>query len=321
MKRLMISVVTTMAMLVASQTQAGWFDWFKKPNISAQTQHPIVLIPGIFAFDTIAGVDHFYKIPAALSAQGAEVHTARINAFDSSARRGARLIEQLLHIRVTTQRPHLKFNLMGHSQGGITARYVMNARPDLVASVTTMHTPHLGSPLADIVTGIAPEGSLQGIGFATFANAVGDLLNLLSSNRVDDANVYFMLAEFNKAGAAKFSQDFPAGMPSSYCGQGPDSVTIAGHTIRLYSWSGTSKVTTAIDLSDALFAITGIPFPEASDGVTGRCSSHFGRVLKDDYNMNHLDISNQLLGMVSLFETKPETLFQNHANRLKNEGL
>src|SRR5690606_33172627 len=116
MKNLMISMVTVVTLLVASQSQAGWFDWFKKNDSKSKTQHPIVLVPGIFAFDNIAGIDHFYKIPAALSAQGAEVHTARINAFDSSARRGARLIEQLLHIRVATQRPHLKFNLMGHSQ-------------------------------------------------------------------------------------------------------------------------------------------------------------------------------------------------------------
>ena len=37
--------------------------------------------------------------------------------------------------------------------------------------------------------------------------------------------------------------------------------------------------------------------------------------------MNHIDINNHVLGLVSLFETNPKTIFKNHANRLKNMGL
>jgi triacylglycerol lipase len=320
MKKVMIAVITALTIGVAGQAHAGWFD-FLYSNSNSQTRHPVVLVPGIFAFDTIAGVDYWYRIPAALESQGAQVFIPRINAFDSSARRGEDLIEQLDNIRAASDGQIQKFSLMGHSQGGITSRYVMNVRPDLVASVTTMHTPHLGSPLADIVTGIAPQDSLQGMGFGAFANTVGNLVNLLAKTPVDDADVYAMLAEFNKPGAAAFTRRFPAGMPASRCGQGPDSVIIDGHSIRLYSWSGTATFTTGVDASDTLFAVTSSVFDDANDGVTGRCSSHFGRVLKDDYNMNHLDVTNQILGLVSLFETRPETLFQNHANRLKNAGL
>ena len=61
----------------------------------AQTKHPIVLVPGIFAFDSIASIDYWYKIPAALQSQGATVYVPKINAFDSSAKRGEALIAQL----------------------------------------------------------------------------------------------------------------------------------------------------------------------------------------------------------------------------------
>lgn len=37
--------------------------------------------------------------------------------------------------------------------------------------------------------------------------------------------------------------------------------------------------------------------------------------------MNHLDVTNQIFGAVSLFETNPKTLFQNHASRLKSLSL
>lgn len=316
-------IIPLLAFLVlgsTSQAHAGLFD-FLFSSSKSRTQHPVVLVPGIFAFDTIAGVDYWYRIPAALESQGAEVYVPRINAFDSSARRGERLIEQLDNIRVASNGRIQKFNLMGHSQGGVTSRYVMNVRPDLVASVTTMHTPHKGSPLADVVTGIAPDGSFPGVVFEAVANAIGDLVNLLSDNQQDDSDIYAMLGEFNKPGAASFNQQFPAGVPTSACGQGPGSVTIDGDTIRLYSWSGTAAFTSVIDPTDTLFAITSSVIDEPSDGVTGRCSSHFGQVLKDNYTMNHLDVNNHVLGLVSLFETKPETLFQNHANRLKNAGL
>ena len=292
-------------------------------NTQAQTKNPIVLVPGIFAFDTIASIDYWYQIPSALQSQGAKVHVPKINAFDSSAKRGESLIAQLEQIRAASGGTVKKFNLIGHSQGGLTARYVMNTRPDLVASVTTLNSPHKGSPLADLVTGIAPPGSLQGVAFDVFANAVGNLVNLLSNNKKSASDVRAMLAEFNKTGAAANNQRFPTGVPSTSCGGGPETATINGNSVRMYSMSGTAPLTNVLDISDPLFGVTYLAFglSEANDGVTGRCSSHFGKVLKDNYFMNHLDITNQVLGLVSLFETNPKTLYQNQANRLKNLGL
>lgn len=313
MKKLLASALVALGLCAAVPTASA--------NTQSQTKNPIVLVPGIFAFDSIATIDYWYQIPSALQSQGAKVYVPKINAFDSSAKRGEALIKQLEQIRAGSGGSIKKFNLIGHSQGGITVRYVMNVRPDLVASVTTLHSPHKGSPLADLVTGVAPAGSLQGVAFDVFANTVGNLVNLLSNNRKSAADVRAMLAEFNKNGAAANNRTFPVGVPTTACGEGPESVNISGNTIRLYSWSGTSKLTNALDISDPLFGITSLGISEANDGVTGRCSSHFGKVIKDNYTMNHLDVTNQVLGLVSLFESSPKTLLQNQANRLKNLGL
>ncbi|MWV16913.1 alpha/beta fold hydrolase [Pseudomonas sp. L-22-4S-12] len=312
MKKLLVSALAAASLCTAVSASAG---------TQAQTKNPIVLVPGIFAFDTIAGIDYWYKIPSALQSEGATVHVPKINAFDSSAKRGEALIAQLEQIRAASGGSVKKFNLIGHSQGGITSRYVMNVRPDLVASVTTLHTPHKGSPLADVVTGIAPSGTLQGVAFDVFANAVGDLVNLLSNNRKSQSDIRAMLAEFNKTGAAANNASFPTGIPTTSCGEGPETASLGGNSVRMYSWSGTAPLTNVLDISDPLFAITSLAFSESNDGVTGRCSSHFGKVLKDNYTMNHLDPTNQVLGLVSLFETNPKTLYQNQANRLKNLGL
>jgi len=312
MKQLLVPTLAALGLCASLPALAG---------TQAQTKHPIVLVPGIFAFDTIAGVDYWYQIPSALQSQGAKVHVPKINAFDSSAKRGEDLIRQLEQIRAASGGSVKKFNLIGHSQGGLTARYVMNTRPDLVASVTTLNSPHKGSPLADLVTGVAPPSSLRGVAFDVFANAVGNLVNLLSNNRRSQSDVRAMLAEFNKPGAAANNQRFPTGVPASACGEGPETASINGHSVRMYSFGGTAPLTNVLDISDPLFTVTSLAFDEANDGVTGRCSSHFGKVLKDNYVMNHLDINNQVLGLVSLFETNPKTVFQSQASRLKNLGL
>ncbi|QKE62967.1 triacylglycerol lipase [Aquipseudomonas campi] len=312
MKKLLVSTLAAASLCTTLTATAG---------TTAQTKHPVVLVPGIFAFDTIAFIDYWYKIPSALQGEGAKVHVPKINAFDSSAKRGEALIAQLEQIRAASGGTVKKFNLIGHSQGGITARYVMNTRPDMVASVTTLNTPHKGTPIADVVTGIAPSGTLQGVAFDVFANAVGDLVNLMSNNKKSQSDIRAMLAEFNKNGSAANNAKFPTGIPTTSCGAGPETASIAGNSVRMYSMSGTWKLTTGIDISDPLFGITSLAISESNDGVTGRCSSHFGKVLKDNYMMNHLDVTNQVLGLVSLFETNPKSLYVNQANRLKNLGL
>ena len=62
-------------------------------------------------------------------------------------------------------------------------------------------------------------------------------------------------------------------------------------------------------------------YSEANDGLVGHCSSHLGTVLRDNYFYNHLDEVNQLLGLVSIFESNPTSVFRAHANSLNNASL
>jgi triacylglycerol lipase len=321
MKKLLIAAIATMTL--AAPTQAGWFsNYFSNYFKYTQTKHPIVLVPGIFAFDTIAGIDYWYQIPSAIESRGGTVFVPKINAFDGSVERGEQLIAQLDEIKASSGGKFTKFNLMGHSQGGVTSRYVMTVRPDLVASVTSMSTPHTGSPVADLVTSVAPGGTAQGNLLATVGDAVGNLVNLLSDNKASKSDLYAMLGEFNKEGASDFNARYPLGLPTQECGEGPRSVAVNGNNIQLFSWGGGSPVTTGIDPSDWLFGLSSLAFKGAqSDGITGVCANHFGRVLRDNYIMNHIDINNHVLGLVSIFDTNPKTVFKNHANRLKNMGL
>src|SRR5699024_4883342 len=122
-------------------------------------------------------------------------------------------------------------------------------------------------------------------------------------------------------GATEFNQSFPAGVPTTACGEG----AYEENGVRFYSWSGTGTLTNLLDPSAYAMAGVGLAFigkdDSHNDGLVGRCSSHFGQVIRDDYYMDHLDEINQLLGLVSLFETNPKAVFRQHANRLKNAGL
>ena len=60
---------------------------------------------------------------------------------------------------------------------------------------------------------------------------------------------------------------------------------------------------------------------EQNDGLVGRCSSHWGTVLRDDYGWNHLDEVNQFLGLRGLFSSSPASVLRAQANRLKTLGL
>lgn len=289
----------------------------------AAPKHPLVLVPGIFAFDSIGPLDYWFQIPSTLQRRGVEVYVAPINAFANSSARGEQLLAFLEDIQDASGGRIQRFNLIGHSQGGMTSRYAMYARPDLIASVTTVGTPHTGAPIADVITGVAPESSLQGLAFSTVANAVGNLVNLMASGNPRNASdIYGMMTEFNQPGAAQFNARFPAGLPATRCGSGAARVTIGGHSVRLYSWGGARQLTHVLDPSDGLFAVMGLLFKgELNDGITGVCANRFGQVINDRYRMNHIDLNNQVFGLVSWFETNPKTLFVNHAKRLQQAGL
>ncbi|MAB25795.1 triacylglycerol lipase [Pseudomonas neustonica] len=310
--RLSVACGLIAALGVSTQAQAFWFS----SSQYTKTKYPIVLAHGMLGFDSLLGVDYWYGIPAALRKDGATVYTTEVSQLDTSEARGEQLLAQVEEIVAISGKQ--KVNLVGHSHGGPTARYVAAVRPDLVASVTSVGAPHKGSATADFLRQI-PEGSTGEAIVAGLTNALGGFINLLSgSSSMTPQNALGSLESLNSAGAANFNARFPAGIPTSACGEGAYKV----NGVRYYSWGGTSPLTNMLDVSDLITGAASLTFNgEANDGLVGRCSSHMGMVIRDNYRMNHLDEVNQFLGLTSLFETDPVTVYRQQANRLKNAGL
>ncbi len=280
-----------------------------------KTKYPIVLAHGMAGFDELFGVyEYWFDIPDELEDGGARVFVTEVSQFNSTEARGEQLIEQVEQIVAITGKP--KVNLIGHSHGGLDVRYVAAVRPDLVASVTSVGSPHKGADLADFLLENVEGGSFTQTVLGAFANLLGTVLGLISgSSNPQDAIA--ALGSLSTPGAAAFNAQYPQGVPASACGNGASSV----NGVRYYSWSGTGILTNAFDVSDAAMGLTSLFYDEANDGLVGRCSSHLGSVIRDNYFHNHLDEVNQILGLVSIFESNPTSVFRSHANRLKNAGL
>lgn len=280
-----------------------------------KTKYPIVLTHGMLGFDSILGVDYWYGIPSALRRDGAQVYITEVSQLDTSEARGEQLLAQVEEIAAISGKG--KVNLIGHSHGGPTIRYVAAVRPDLVASATSVGAPHKGSDAADFIRNV-PEGSAGEAMLAGIFNGMGALINFLSgSSSSTPQNSLGTLESLNSQGAARFNAKFPQGIPTTACGEGAYQV----NGVRYYSWSGTSPVTNVLDPSDLLLGATALTFSGDNDGLVGRCSSRMGMVIRDNFRMNHLDEVNQTFGLTSWFETSPVSVYRQHANRLKLAGL
>ena len=89
------------------------------------------------------------EIADALVADGYDVYKTEVPAFDSVANRASVLAKQVDGVLLATGKE--KIHIIGHSMGGLDARYMISSLgyAGSVASLTTVATPHRGSPVAD----------------------------------------------------------------------------------------------------------------------------------------------------------------------------
>jgi triacylglycerol lipase len=284
---------------------------------TAQTRHPIVLVHGFMGFNSVLGIPYWYKIPEALRKEGATVYIASVNPSQTTEYRGEELIRQMQ--QWAAKDGVQKFNLIGHSHGGPTVRYAAGVMPAMVASVTTVAGANFGSEVADQLESSMTPGAL----FEQTATGLAKLISYLNGTpSTSDVNLRAAVDSLSATGMAKFNARFPAGAPTTPCGSGPEIAAIDGHPIRWYSVSGTAVKTNGWDISDLLLdTFASKYFSEEHDGLVGRCASHWGKVLKDNYDWNHLDEINQVFGLVGRSAPSPLAFYVQHANRLKQVGL
>ncbi|MGC4062739.1 MAG: triacylglycerol lipase, partial [Aquabacterium sp.] len=274
------------------------------PALQAQTRYPIVLVHGMLQYDALLGTDNFYGVPAALRASGAKVYVATLSTINSDAVRGEQLLQQLRQWAAADG--HKRSNLIGHSQGGTTSRYVAGVAPDLVASVTTIGTPALPRWPRQ-----RDEAGEPGPSNPEVFNSVGKLINWLTGRPNEPIDTAAAIAQYENE--SKALNRFPQGQPTSPCGTGAGLV----NGIRYYSATGNVAKTNVLDITDLLHSET----VEPSDGFMPVCTTHWGQVIRDTYPWNHYDEINQLFGLIGIGAPDPVSFYVQQANRLKLLGL
>ena len=126
------------------------------------TLHHLILTPGMFGFGRLASYDYFVHVDKALARRladagvQAKIHVADVPPTASVRRRTVKLTRFVAEIDEGGP-----IHLLGHSTGGLDARLAaspsvtLTVAPELLTwlprlrSVTTMNTPHFGTPLAN----------------------------------------------------------------------------------------------------------------------------------------------------------------------------
>ncbi|GAB4116086.1 MAG: hypothetical protein OHK0013_49970 [Sandaracinaceae bacterium] len=247
--------------------------------------YPVVLAHGFFGFDDFAGVDfidYYWGVRAELAANGeTQVYTPAVDPFNDSETRGRELLAHVEDILAETG--HARVNIIAHSQGGLDARVVANLRPDLVASITTIATPHEGTRMADVLLRVVADERLQDL--------VDALVRLVAAPLYDAAgaqtSVFAALRLFSREGIAAFNAAHPDEPGVRY-------FSIAGRTDRALAPSlcrvgdrpdflrryddATDPVDPLLSISEAIVEGDAL-HPAPNDGLVPVASARRGRFL------------------------------------------
>ena len=115
-----------------------------------KTRYPIVLVHGLGMKDTFF-MKSWGWIDRILRVQGYTVYKSNVDSFGTVESNAKQLKEEISRILEETGAE--KVNIIAHSKGGLDAKYMIQ-QMDMakqVASLTTLCTPHKGSPIASFV--------------------------------------------------------------------------------------------------------------------------------------------------------------------------
>ncbi len=117
-------------------------------------KYPIVLVHGLGARSNFGPIDYFYGLPDLLRSAHNQIFIPKLTPFQTIEFRATQLKEQ-----IEKAIPDGKINLVGHSMGGLDARYLTSKLgfAERVASVTTIGTPNRGTSASDLaVDAVSP---------------------------------------------------------------------------------------------------------------------------------------------------------------------
>lgn len=284
----------------------------------AKTKYPLLMVHGWLGWSRIGNetfnMDYWYQILPDLARNGSTVFAAQLSPAHRTEFRGEQLITQVEEVIAITGKS--KVNLIGHSHGGPTVRYVAATKPEYVASITGVAGTFRGSKVADDIQ----NNRLSRTAF----NILGDYMVaplITWAQQQPDMPVDFdaSMASLTETASADFNRRFPTTALAANCSSSGAKVD---RGIHYYSWTGVAQATNLLDIDTVLMQLGPLSYGNLdNDGMVARCSTHIGHVIRDNYRLNHTDLANMMFGLTGLFAPDPVALYRQHANRLKLQGL
>jgi triacylglycerol lipase len=142
----------------------------------------IVLSHGILGFSHIGPINYFRDIAERFTGRGHKIIAPKVDPTRGVRFRGRQLREQIKDaLAQGVLDPKAKSHIIAHSMGGLDSRYILSPKsPDRlespIRSITTISTPHRGSPIADLLD---PQ----------HGSHVGDLLGDLARTAFSQFNI------------------------------------------------------------------------------------------------------------------------------------
>ena len=272
------------------------------------TRYPIVFMHGMAGTDSyLSTLDYWFGLDGTLGESTFAYWTPAVDALAGTAPRAAQWRDHLDALKAAGV--GRRFNLIAHSQGGIDARLLiatLDPSADVV-SLTTVATPHHGTPIADLADGVLDLTPFDGWLIDASLDAIAGLVGLSGPSLSDQMHdmTRAQMAEFNVAV--------------------PDRADV-----RYWSWAGVSCG--ALDLRcrrdhdgevvelvfEASLALVSL-IEGDNDGLVGAESAHWGEFL-GDINADHMDEIGQIADLINpAFDAGD--FYLNEARRLAAAGL
>lgn len=232
----LLKIIKTVSEEVRFETDKLNLNEARRAEQLCKTKYPILMVHGVF-FRDYKFPGYWGRIPKELEANGAEIYFGNQQSAASVADSGRELAERIKEIRKISGAD--KVNVIAHSKGGLDIREAVKEQDagDMVASITTINTPHRGCEFAEYLLEKLPvkiqkkiEASYNktmrrlGDEAPDFMAAVRDLTAKACAGRFSDSDIPKGIlcrsvgSKLNKAAGGKFPLNFTYNMVKYFDG-------------------------------------------------------------------------------------------------------
>jgi len=123
---------------------------FPQPDVMP-TRYPVVLMHGFGMLAALNRAGQLHDVAMDLRSRGVLAYAPNVAPYDTIEERSDMWQQRLWRVQEESKADRM--HLIAHSMGGLDARYLVHAfdLQDVVASITTVSTPHRGTAIAEII--------------------------------------------------------------------------------------------------------------------------------------------------------------------------